>query len=98
MADLGPLATALQGALDARDGRIDWSGAYDHGQPPSVEQIARSMAPRLEKLLVEIINDLDEEEPFLDGKIDDVDLFDASPRNVARRIVERLAGKDPADG
>ena len=43
------LANALGGALEARDGRIAWQGAYDHGNPPSCAEIADSVLPRLER-------------------------------------------------
>jgi hypothetical protein len=36
--------------------------------------------------LAKIIADLDEQQPFLSGEIDGVDLADASPRRVAERI------------
>jgi hypothetical protein len=53
--------------------------------------------------LAAIIERLDAEQPFLSGEIDDVDLFDASPRRVAERIHEALHGRaesaqDGADG
>jgi hypothetical protein len=48
--------------------------------------------------LATVIADLDEEQPFLSGAIDDVDLADASPRRVAERILERLHGRGAADG
>lgn len=45
--DVQALTEALSEALASRDGAIGWAGSYDHGAPPSAEQIVRSMLPRL---------------------------------------------------
>lgn len=47
MVDEAMLATALEGALAAFDARIGWDGPYDHGDPPTADQLAHSIWARL---------------------------------------------------
>lgn len=47
---IADVANALDAALEVRDARIGWAGAYDHGTPPSTLEVASGIVPRLRQL------------------------------------------------
>lgn len=41
------ITAALKATLAVYDARIGWAGAYDHGDPPTIDAIAKGIAARL---------------------------------------------------